>query len=46
VSATIELAGLSSIATGVWLQWGQAVGLMAAGVAALVYAIGLDRSET
>lgn len=45
VSNVLELAGLSAVAGGVWMQFGDAVGLIAGGVAAILYAVGLDRGE-
>lgn len=44
VSNGLELVGMSAVAGGVWVQFGDAWGLIAGGVAAIVYAIGLDRS--
>lgn len=46
VSNVLEVAGLSSVAAGVWMQFGDAVGLIVAGAAGVLYAMGLDRGES
>jgi hypothetical protein len=41
VSTSIEVAGLSAIGTGAWLQFGEAVGLIVSGVLAALYGVAL-----
>jgi hypothetical protein len=41
VSTSIEVVGLSAFGTGVWLQFGDAVGLIVSGVVAVLYGVAL-----